>query len=584
MIEIDPGVLQCDVLVAGGGMAGLMAAIGAARQGAKVVVAEKAHALRSGSGATGNDHFMCYIPEKHGPDIEPILKELLASQIGGFHDTPLSRKFLEQSFDRARDWESFGIDMRPTGEWSFCGHAFPGRPRIWLKYAGSNQKLALTRAAKKLGVRTVNYLPIVDVVVEKGRVIGAIGLDVSSVQPRLRLVRTAAVVLAGGSAIRLYPSPAPSLLFNTAWCPACTGNTQAIAWRSGAKLANMEFPNLHAGVKYLERAGKATFIGVITGPDGKPLGPFITKADKWLGDITADVWNSVFGDVMKSGEGPAYMDCTATDPADIEYMMWGLKEEGNTALVNLMGKEGVDLRRHRLEFMQYQPFLIGRGPEIDLHARTRVQGLYAAGDAVGNFRADMAGAATFGHIAGEAAARDLRALSPAERVEDSALFELRRSQFSAFLARAEGAAWKEANFMVQQIMRDYANAEVRSETLLSAGLKYLGDLGRRAMDTVRCANAHELMRMAEVMELMDCAEAIFVSALARRETRGTHRRSDYRFTNPLLADKFLTAWRESGRPTVSLRPRITDIAGHDAYFASHRPPARVVTESQPATA
>jgi succinate dehydrogenase/fumarate reductase flavoprotein subunit len=571
MIEIDSKPLECDVLVGGGGMAGLMAAIGAARQGARVLVAEKAHALRSGSGATGNDHFMCYIPEKHGPDIEPILKELLQSQIGGFHDTPLSRKFLEQSFDRVRDWDSWGVNMRPTGDWSFCGHAFPGRPRIWLKYAGSNQKQALTRAAKKHRVRTVNYFPLTDVVVQDGRVIGAIGIDISRETPRLRMVRTSAVVLAGGSAIRLYPSPAPSLMFNTAWCPACTGNTQAIAYRSGARLVNMEFPNLHAGVKYLERAGKATFIGVITGPDGKPLGPFITKANKWLGDITADVWNSVFGDVMKSGEGPAYMDCTATDPADIDYMMWGLTEEGNTALVNQMKREGVDLRRHRLEFMQYQPFLIGRGPEIDLNGETGIRGLYAAGDAVGNFRSDMGGAATFGHIAGEAAARNVRALSPAERVEDSPLAELRARQFTAFMERGEGAGWKEANYMLQQIMRDYANAEMRSGTILSAGLKYLGDLRRHAMDTVRCRNAHELMRMAEAMELMDCAEAIFIAALARQETRGYHRRSDFRFTNPLLTDKFLAVWREGGdRPKVSFRPRVTDMKGYESYFGRRR--------------
>jgi succinate dehydrogenase/fumarate reductase flavoprotein subunit len=547
-----------------------MAAIGAARQGARVLVAEKAHSLRSGAGATGNDHFMCYLPEKHGPDIEPILRELLNSQIGGFHDIPLSRRFLEQSFDRVRDWDAWGIDMRPSGDWSFCGHAFPGRPRIWLKYAGSNQKQALTRAAKKLRVRIVNYFPVTDVVLRDGRVIGAIGIDMRGETPKLRLVRTSAIVLAGGSALRLYPSPAPSLMFNTAWCPACTGNTQAIAWRSGAKLVNMEFPNLHAGVKYLERAGKGTFIGVITGPDGKPLGPFITRANKWVGDITADVWNSVFSDVMKSGEGPAYMDCTATDQADIDYMMWGLKEEGNTALVNIMARENVDPRRHRLEFMQYQPFLIGRGPEIDCNAQTAIPGLYAAGDAVGNFRADMAGAATYGHIAGEHAAKNVRALSAADRVEDSELLEQRARQYSAFLERSEGAEWQEANFMLQQIMRDYANPEVRSATLLGAGLKALGDLKRHSLNGIRCRNSHELMRTAEVMELMDCAEALFIAALARQETRGSHRRSDFRFTNPLLADKYLTVWREGGRPKASFRPRVTDMAGYAAYFGQQR--------------
>ena len=564
MIEIDKTPIECDVLVAGGGIAGLMAAIGAARQGARVVVAEKAQALRSGSGATGNDHFMCYIPEKHGNDVEPILKEVLNSQIGGFHDIPLTRKFLEQSFDRAKDWLDWGIDMKPNGEWSFCGHAFPGRPRIWLKYAGSNQKRALTRAANKLRVRTINYLPITDVITHEGRVIGALGLDILKTTPRLKVVRTNAVVLAGGSAVRLYPSPAPSMLFNTAWCPACTGNTQASAYRAGAKLVNMEFPNLHAGIKYIERAGKATFIGVITGPDGKPLGPFINKANRWVGDITSDVWNSVFSDVMKSGEGPAYMDCTATDQEDIDYMMWGLEQEGNTGLVNQMAKEKVDLRKHRLEFMQYQPFLIGRGPEIDLNGQTGVPGLYAAGDAVGNFRADIAGAATFGHIAGEHAAQNVR--GPMQKAEQSELVEERAKQFGGFLERRDGAAWKEANYMVQQLMRDYANAEVRSETLLSAGLKYLEDLRRHTLESVGCANAHELMRTTEVMELMDCAEVIFIAALARQETRGTHRRSDFRFTNPLLADKYLSVWREAGRPKVKFRPRITDMAGYAKYF------------------
>ena len=58
--------LSTDVLVVGGGIAGLSAAISARASGVGVLIAEKANTLRSGSGATGNDHFLCYIPEKHG--------------------------------------------------------------------------------------------------------------------------------------------------------------------------------------------------------------------------------------------------------------------------------------------------------------------------------------------------------------------------------------------------------------------------------------------------------------------------------------------------------------------------------------
>ena len=141
MIFWDNKPIECDVLVAGGGVAGLMAAIAAADGGAKVVVVEKANTNRSGSGATGNDHFRCYIPEVHGPDPEPVFRSMIESQVGGLMDKSLAMVFLRESFDRVRDWDSWGIPMRPHGYWEFTGHAIPGRPKMHLKYAGAEQKL-----------------------------------------------------------------------------------------------------------------------------------------------------------------------------------------------------------------------------------------------------------------------------------------------------------------------------------------------------------------------------------------------------------------------------------------------------------
>jgi succinate dehydrogenase/fumarate reductase flavoprotein subunit len=153
MIDIDKKPIETDVLIAGGGIGGLMAAISAADQKASVIIAEKANTKRSGSGATGNDHFTCYIPEVHGKDIQPIVKELMNSLLGNYQDVSIATRFLEQSFDRVKDWDDWGINMMPHGVWEFTGHAYPGRPRIFLKYAGSNQKQVLTDEAKKRGVR-----------------------------------------------------------------------------------------------------------------------------------------------------------------------------------------------------------------------------------------------------------------------------------------------------------------------------------------------------------------------------------------------------------------------------------------------
>lgn len=536
--------LETDVLVIGGGIAGLMAAIGAAETGARVILADKANTKRSGSGATGNDHFLCYIPEKHGDDIKVIMREVADSLVGAFHDTKLTRRFLDESFAVVKMWEEYGIEMRPHGDWEFMGHAYPGRPRIWLKYGGHNQKPALTAAALKAGVKILNHLPAVDLIAEDGEVRGALLLDVRDEEPSFVVVAAQKVVLATGTANRLYaPAGTPTKLFNTAFCPSCAGAAQAQAWRAGARLVNLELPNRHAGPKYFARCGKSTWIGLYRYPDGKLLGPFVTRPTKELGDITSDVWNSAFTDVMKNGRGPAYLDCSGTSAEDLKFMRWGMESEGLTGLLDYMDKEGIDPARQAVEFMQYEPHLIGRGLDVDINGESSLKGLYGAGDMVGNFRADIGGAAVYGWIGGRHAGESCAAAkSPTDLAGNDRVRE-RIAYYSSFMGRRSGHDWKEANAALQQIVTEYAAAgpyNVRSETLLRAGLTYLSRLRRHYAERVGAVCSHTLMRTIEVGDLIDCAEALMHAALERKESRGLHLRSDYTFTNPLLSDKFLT--------------------------------------------
>jgi succinate dehydrogenase/fumarate reductase flavoprotein subunit len=556
MLKIDKEQIEADVLIMGGGIGGLMAAISAAEEGADVVVAEKANTKRSGSGATGNDHFACYIPEYHGDDMAPIIKEIKNSPVGACHDNTHTIKFFEQSFDRVKDWDRWGIDMRPTGRYEFTGHAFPGKPRICLKYAGHNQKEVLTKESKKRKVRIENHLPLTELITQGGEIIGAIGIDIKKEKPVLKVIRAKSVILAAGCTNRLYPPAAsPGMLFNTAFCPANAGAGLGSAYRAGAKLVNMEFPNRHAGPKYLARCGKATWIGIFKDPRGKVIGPFVTKPTRELGDITSDVWSSVFTDYHESGRGPAYIDCSETSEEDIEYMMWGMENEGLTALLDYMDEEGIDVRKHMVEFMQYEPHVIGRGIEIDLDGESNVPGLFAAGDLVGNFRADLSGAAVFGWIAGIAAAKRAKKTKSFHKAEGSPVVLERADFYSDLLKRKDGPDWKEANLALQQIMNDYAGVKMRSETLLSAGLKYLRDLRAKTLETLQADDSHTLMRCLEVFDLLECGEMIFHTALERKEKRAGHNRSDFPFTNPLVGDQFLTIQKDKADPVLEWRER-----------------------------
>ena len=98
---------------------------------------------------------------------------------------------------------------------------------------------------------------------------------------------------------------------------------------------------------------------------------------------------------------------------------------------------------------------------------------------------------------------------------------------------------------------------VRSETLLLSGIKYLSDLKKYTVEQVRAENAHELVRVLETLDLLDAGYATALCAENRKETRGFHRRVDYPYTNPLMNNKFQTIeLGTDGNPVLAFREKV----------------------------
>ncbi|MEE0509735.1 MAG: FAD-binding protein [Peptococcaceae bacterium] len=554
MIELFDKTIECDVLVIGGGIGGLMAAIAAADEGASVIVAEKANTLRSGSGATGNDHFICYIPEYHKDFNEFLKMAMFMSE--DVTDRDITEKCMKRSFEVVKDWNDWGINMKPHGDWEFNGHAMPGKMRVYLKYDGSNQKKVLTNQALRRGVRIDNYSPITELLINKNREIaGAVAIDVSKNEPKMKLYKAKTVITATGIGMRLFPSITPGWIGNVLNCPAGTGTGRAAAMRLGATLINMDQLWTHAGPKYMERCGKATWIGYLSDINGKSLSPFVQKPTKELGDFAADCWKGVFDEKKNDGSGPVFMNCTETDEKDMEYMRWGLECEGATSVLEAIDHQNIDLKKMGVEFCRYKPNLQGRGLLVDINHETTISGLYCVGDEAGNFESGIGGAAISGRCAGENAALKALAKESDFNIDFSFISGLRK-RYDEILSREGGASWEELNLAIQQIMDDYVGVDfVRSETKMRAGLKYLNDLETYAQQYI-CANtSHELMRALECFDLIDLGKAVFVSALERRESRGNHQRSDYTFTNPLKDDQLIIVRMKDNELVAEWRQR-----------------------------
>jgi len=259
-----------------------------------------------------------------------------------------------------------------------------------------------------------------------------------------------------------------------------------------------------------------------------------------------DIYQDIFVDYKKSGKGPIYMDCDGLPDEELDYMLYWLRNEGNVALLNYLEEEGIDIRKNPIEFWTYEPELFPRGGVYySEDAETSLKGLYAAGD---ELFGGISGAAVFGWIAGENAAKCAKETEPARIERANLQIEERRALFEKIRNQEVGPTWKEANIALQQIMLDYAG-QVRSKTLLEAGSDALRRLKEKVYSNMVGRNPHELMRSLEVLNLIELGELVFVTANERKETRGKHIRPDYPFTNPLL-EKLLIVKKVNGKPVT----------------------------------
>jgi succinate dehydrogenase/fumarate reductase flavoprotein subunit len=396
-----------------------------------------------------------------------------------------------------------------------------------IKYEGRFQKKVLIEQARDRGTQIMNRVMIIELLRNPKGVIGAVGIDTR--EDKMVIFKAKSVILGTGKCSRLYPSLTPGWMFNDPHGGVQTGDGRAMAYRAGAELQNVEMPQRHIGPKYFAKFGQATWVGVLKDPQGNPVGPYLTKPSRKYSDMIMEVNKLVAEQYGQAGKGPLYMDCTDITDRDYDYMMHWMEQEGNISLLDHMKDEGIDIRKHPVEFATY-PLRAGGLIVANEKAETSLKGLYAAGDEA---YGDIAAAATFGWISGESAASHANKVRLSDVEGSRVKIEGKKSLIDQIRGREHGADWEEMNIALQQVMNDYAGS-VRNEASLRQGLSHLRRLKEKANTIMVARNPHELARCLEVHNMLDIGELVLLMALDRKETRGLHVRPDYPFTNPVL--------------------------------------------------
>jgi len=595
--------VSADILVLGGGMAGCMAAITAARKGIKVVVVEKAGIKRSGMGGSGIDHWH-YCPNPASPISPEELTEERSKTWGGYFNALSHYIAVKESYDALLDLERMGAKVRDTND-VFKGAEFRDEKtkllfagdyvnryevRVW----GTTFKPALYKEIKKLGIELYERVIATSLLTEDGkqgsRVVGATGVNVRTGEFYVFKAKATLLCMA-------YPA-SRGWTFSTELQGLgrhnC-GHGHTMAWRAGAELTMMEKSRPVRGSSVRGGGGYNTswFPCSIVDAEGKEI-PWIDRDGKVLSTVSERCNPAIGQKIFFPPEGPAelhadpiYYEHRRPSPimdlnkrvekgefkkplyADLPGMpenerraIYGLmigQEGGSWLQYHNMTRDGFDPDKHLLQIYDDPAQagfgwrrLKGGGLVVDWDLKTNLEGLYAAGDQIfdANF---VPHAITTGRYAARKASEYI--LKAANPVITRSQVEAEKARVYAPIKRHDGMEWKELNAGVAKIMQHYCG-DTKDDERLKIGLKWLDEMSQADAHNLCARNPHELMRTLDSLSLITLCQAIMHQCLARKSTNPwlLFNRLDYPEVNLPEWHKWITIKQENDEVKVGDLP------------------------------
>ena len=535
--------VHTDVLVLGAGGAGLRCAVAAAESGASVLVVcksllGKAHTVMAEGGVAAAMHNVAYQDtwEVHFADTMKGGKLINDWRMAEIHAKESPERVLELErwgavFDRT--WQG-RIHQRPFG-----AHTYPR-----LAHIGDRTGLEIIRTLQDRAVHTPRVEVHMETTVFKlltaaGRVSGA--LAYRRADGVLILYRCGALVLASGGAGKMYR------VTSNSW--ESTGDGTALAYDAGAQLRDMEMVQFHptgmvwpAGVRgILVTEGVRGEGGVLRNKDGERFMERYDHERMELSsrDIVARAINSEVAAGRGTPHGGAYLDITHRKPEFIKSKLPSMYEQ-------FLKLAHVDITKQPMEVAPTIHYAMG-GVRVDAETgASTVPGLYAAGEVAsglhganrlgGNSLSDLL---VFGKRAGDDASASAKANSTAAKATiDQADIDAAIDDLMAPLERPAGENPYKLQTEIQDVMSKHAPI-VRDGPGLEEGLQRILELGARCRECGTGGSQTLAFNPGwhtayDLRSMLINAEALLRSALARKESRGAHARSDYPKTDEEL--------------------------------------------------
>lgn len=504
-----------DVLVIGSGIAGLCAAIEAARAGATVTVASAGKTM-SGSSFFPGTWGLGLIGPADAEDEQDLINTIQAVG-GGVADPELVQTFVH-GIPQAIHWleEDLGVELqRPQSAESVQQKqfipCFDHKTRMWRGLTRKPLEDALTAQIESLGIRLLPRHELIDLIEgANDRISGAVLYDRTS--ERLVSIDAKATVIAAGGTGGLFERSLTSA--------DVLSSSQAIARAHGATLTSIEFMQMMPG--FIEPKRNLVF--------NEKTWRYV-KFDQPV-DIAGDNLDSLLE--QRSGYGPftSRLDSRAIDlvidqagteglALHYDFPREDVPEFVQTFATWLQDEHGI-APTDEMRVAMYAHAANG-GIKIDKTAYTGVKGLFACGEATGGMHgADRIGGLSsangivFGRIAGASAARAAQDAPETPLKTDIALPQ-------------RGITATDAERLTRSLkhtMSTYCMIN-RTETGLSEALHELEGLKTEATTlSTQKAQDSEIAALARLQSQIQLAQEMVKAMRKRTESLGSHYRTD----------------------------------------------------------
>jgi len=519
-----------DVLVIGGGMAGLFAAVKAHDAGARVLMVSKGRLGSSGQTPFAKGIF-AYDPEKEDLSLDEFVEKVSLSAMGT-NNPVYTRQMAEHSLARVKELKAWGFFESPLYNNSF------------------------SKPIKERGIALRERVMITNLIKENGRIAGAAGFSLD--EEKVIVFRAKSVILCTGAGG-----------FKPNGFPICdlTHDGSIMAYHIGARITGKEWNDGHPGRStnpaacfdgwgnMFEQKPGTTGIGIrhdlgvdsnyqaymlgnpVMGGPGRAPGPGQGPVQSVEG---GPVRPAEFSQNGPGEGGPGGPPPQGQGPGKNKKRgAKGGGPEGGGAPPGMggmpVGGSSAGMAIHKSE---------GLVP-INDRCESDIPGLYAAGDALGSYMAgaiytqigsSLAGSAVQGAIAAEAAAAYCKEVDPPV-ISQSKLDEI-EAEILAPLTREAGYGPAWVTQTLQGIMIPNFILYVKKENLMEAALSYIEELRDHHMPLLRAADMHELRLAHETSNMILSAEMKLRASLMRTESRCSHYRLDY----PEVDDENWQAW------------------------------------------